>query len=321
MTKRLQRLAFRITPEKRETFDSWLGRLLSRHEIDRRGLLRHLGCDVRLVGEHLGAGHKGVRKHLRTSYDEMLDMLAWSVDIPKISLVEATIRNPRAYLLPPSCQIYGCLVCWMEALNSGRPLTIRKEWAYRASWLCHLHDIPLHSVEGLRRLRTRDGQSCYLSDKIGLMRSWFAKVRVLRRARLWNEQCIDVLQLGATPSGSRWDDFHRYFDAFARNNYHFSPARIQLMALAHRPGFGEALRFEDLIAQSDEKLNGKRYSVFDHRPKASNREVLSLELGSLMRGDHKRYDCNLQHLLLAHCAVLHRQGWSSIWRAMRSLSN
>ena len=309
MTKGLQRLAFKVTPEKRETFDSWLGRLLTRHEIDLRGLLRHLGCDVRLVGKHLGAGHKGVRKHLRASYDEMLGMLAWSVDVPKITLVKATIQSPRAYLLPPSCQVYGCLVCWMEALSSGRPLTIRKEWIYRASWLCHLHDIPLHSVEGLRRLRTKDGQLSYLSDKIGVMRSWFAKVRVLRRAKQWNEQCIDLLQLGGTPSVSRWHDFHRYFDAFTRNNYHFSPARIQLLALAHRPGFREALRFENLMAHSNEELSSQEGNRLDSMEVNSNEDFLALELGRLMRGSHKRFYCDLHALLLAYSAVRQRQKW------------
>lgn len=310
MNGRLQRLAFRVTPEDGETFDSWLNRLLARHETDLRSILRHLGCDLRLLREPLGQGHQGVRKDLRTSYNEMLDMLSWALNCPKISLVKATTRAPKPYLLPLGCQTYGCLVCWMEALQDGRPIVIRKEWTYRASWFCHVHHIPLHSIEGLQKLRTRDGQISYLSDKIGVMRSWFASVRALRRAIHWNEQCIDLLQLGATPSVSKWHDFHRYFEAFTRNKYHFSPARIQLLALAHRRRFAQALRFQYLIAHSDEDPSAHRSDLLDNRRASSNDESLSLELGRLMGGSQQKFYCDLHALLLAYSAVRQRQKWS-----------
>lgn len=306
MNQPLQRLAFKVQPEFDETFDSWLARLLSRHEVDLRDLLRHLGCDPRLAEQWLGGGHKNVRRDLRDSYDHFLDVVAWAVDARKLKLVETTAKIPCNYMLPTACQHYGCLVCWMEALGSNRPIVIKKQWTFRLSWLCHTHDIPLHSAKPLQRLRTRDAQVKYLSDTIGLMRAWIAKARVLRRAKYWNRDCVDLLYLCATPADQWNRDVARYFEVFSQNRFHFSPARIQLMALAHRISHREALRFENFIRASDRALDKRRARDASTRATAESVSGATSDLTLLMKQANRTYEGKLSDLLMAYTAVRQR---------------
>ena len=306
MNRPLQRLAFRVRPEIDETFDSWLNRLLSRHEVDLRDLLRHLGCDPRLAEQWLGGGHKNVRHDLHDSYEHFLDMVAWAVDAEKLALIETVAKVPTKYLLPVACQHYGCLVCWMEALRSNRPLVIRTPWTYRLSWLCHTHDIPLHSIQPLQRLRTSDAQTQYLSNAIGLMRAWIAKVRVLRRAKYWNKECVDLLDLSSTPPDQRNRDVSRYFELFAENRFHVSPARIQLMALAHRISHREALRFDNFLRNSDRALDNRRARNVGATGTSEALSVNTSDLALLMKQADKTYEAKLSDLLIAYTAVRQR---------------
>lgn len=306
MTRSLERLAFKVQPELQETFDSWLYRLLTRHQVNLRDLLRHLGCDERLTGEWMGGGHTNVRKHLRASYDHFLEMVAWAVDDEKLSLVESTASAPRPYLLPPGCQTYGCPVCWMRALDDNRPSIIQHSWTYKLSWLCHAHDIPLIPIGPLRKLRTIEAQRDYLSDMIGINREWIARVRVLRRAKAWNREAVALLGLDCGPEDQKDRNVTRYFDFFAQNRFHFSTARIQLMALAHRVAHSEALRFEQLLDASDQSLNKRRVNIMSTNKSQASRSDEKPDLTLLMKQSSKTYDVKLANLLMAYTAVSQR---------------
>ena len=306
MTQSLQRLAFRVQPEREETFDSWLYRLLVRHQVNLRELLRHLGCDERLTGEWMGGGHKNVRAPLRDSYDHFLETVAWAVDCQKLSLVKSIIPTPSAYLLPPGCQNYSCPVCWMETLSDNRPIVIQHRWAYKLSWFCHGHDVPLVPIGPLRKLRTTEAQRDYLSDMIGITREWIARVRVLRRAKAWNRECVALLTLNCGPEDQRDRDVTRYFDYFAQNRFHFSTVRIRLMALAHRVAHSEALRFEQLLDASDQSLNKRRVNIMLSNKSQASRSDEKQPLTLLMKQSSKTYDVNLANLLMAYTAVSQR---------------
>lgn len=304
MTQRIERLAFRVVPCENETFDSWLWRLLDRHEIDLRDLLKHLDCDLDLLSQPLGRGSDAVKPYLRSSYVQLIETLAWSIELPKERIERCAISGDEAYQLPAGCQIYGCLVCWMRALRWGKPTVIEKQWTYRASWLCHFHDIPLHTIEPLRRFRTIEAREKYLSDTIGSMRAWIANVRVLRRAKEWNRQCIDLLILEQSPNRESGYDLRQYYAVFSRNRYHFSPARIQLMALAHRPGVSEPNRFDNFVDQSKQTLLSPARCLLKTQALGQRPKPVSTPMADLMGTSRKIYHIDLGELLLSYSSIL-----------------
>jgi hypothetical protein len=141
--RELEPLAFRVRPLQNECFDSWLHRLVARHDTTRKALFIHLGGDPRLASYDLARGKAGVPAHLHAAFDRLIAQLGWAVEIEPEMVVATFVSLPTHWLLPPALRRFGCAACWREALAQNKPLCVSKEWILCASWWCHDHGLPL----------------------------------------------------------------------------------------------------------------------------------------------------------------------------------
>lgn len=118
-------LAYRVLPQPEEFFDSWLDRLVSRHDTTRIGLFEFLGLEPGLARLDLGGGQVA---RTRADAGAAIERIAWAVQC-EVSVVQATLVPASGeYLLPPRGRHYGCLKCWLEFHLAGKPLVILREW-------------------------------------------------------------------------------------------------------------------------------------------------------------------------------------------------
>jgi hypothetical protein len=74
----LEPLAFRVRPQPGECFDSWIGRVATRHEVERIELFRHLGVDTRLARFGLARGKTGLDVQEHADATNLVERLAWA---------------------------------------------------------------------------------------------------------------------------------------------------------------------------------------------------------------------------------------------------
>ena len=272
-----QRLAYRVKPRRAECFNSWMSRLLERHTISLVQLIAHLECDPQLAKFDLAFGKRFVPSNLHGEFDTLLKELAWSIDRPKRTILQTMYRADRHDVLPLAAQTYGCPKCWSNALGRGEPLSIRKEWTYRASFWCHLHNMPLHdrmSIDTCLSQTAKIRRCKVLAVKLASWRDGLRIDPVLMR--LNQEYLSIVVSAPGEPQG-----FSRhvigYCAAFGGNDYHFTKARIALLLLAHANKPFQANRYDHFLSQDRRKLlSGRRYRFAGNRRPIFTRRLIEM---------------------------------------------
>jgi|GEM_PF-3370651 hypothetical protein len=254
-----QRLAYRVKPQRVECFNSWMSRLLEKHTITLAQLIGHLECDPELAKFDLALGLRAVPDDLYAEFDKFLSELAWSIGSSKHTTTRTMHRGATHDVLPRVAQFYGCPRCWRNALFKGDQVIIKKEWIYRASFWCHEHNLPLHgraSIDACPSRAAKIKRCDILAEKLTKWRNELPIDDVL--LRLNREYLALAAKPYEAPQGLSRDALG-YFQAFGRNDYHFTKARIQLLLLAHANKWWQANRFNRFLNQSRRQLlSGKR---------------------------------------------------------------
>ncbi len=222
-------LAYRVLPQPEEFFDSWLDRLVSRHDTTRVGLFEFLGLEPGLARLDLGGGQVA---SARVGADVAIERLAWAVQC-EVSVVQATLVPASGEcLLPPRGRHYGCPQCWLELHLAGKPLVSLREWVLRLCWHCRKHQALLvdlyevpRSADGaidLASLHCRADTAVRVLDLLG-----FAESRLLA-----NRHAVQKL-LGQGPAERPPSGLDAYMREFSANRLHVVPARTLLLAHAH----------------------------------------------------------------------------------------
>lgn len=222
-------LAYRVLPQPEEFFDSWLDRLVSRHDTTRTGLFEFLGLEPGLARHDLGGGQEVSG---RAEAGAAIDRLAWAVQC-EVSVAQATlIPASGACLLPLRGRHYGCPQCWLEFYLAGKPLVILREWALRQSWLCRKHEALLVDLRNVPR--RADG----VIDLASLRRLAAVSVRALEllgfaEPRLLANRHAALKLLGQGAAERPPPGLDAYMREFSANRLHVVPARTLLLAHAH----------------------------------------------------------------------------------------
>jgi hypothetical protein len=271
-------LAFRVRPLVDECFDSWIDRVAFAHEATRSALFRHLGIEPALAGQDLARGRRGLGAAWYAAFDGLVERLAWAVQCEKERISATFLACEASALLPRGLRHYACARCWYEARRAGKPEFIRREWILRASWRCREHGVPLSdmgkapdepggrlSLAQLARLvvLAEDSLAMATPSQKAIRRNSAALAQLARRSEWQRHRAIDLA----------------YRDRFAANVFHFSAARIAMLALAHGRRDAAPRRFETLISQAlperpmpggglvDQKLPYRLQDAFKGKPR------------------------------------------------------
>ncbi len=256
-------LAFRVRPSLNECFDSWMDRLVARHDTTRKALFRHLDVDPRLADHDLMRGKASVPVRLHASFDRLIGQLCWAVEIEPEVVMETFVSLPTHWLLPPALRRFGCAQCWREALAVNKPLVVKKEWILCASWWCHDHGLPLSrkpESDPASRADLRSRQLTHLeTDARDLARSTKPTKRLIAANKVGITYLLDGFD-GLFPRRRRV-----YFESMVANGFHLSSARIRLMALRHSPNAEPARRFSEFVVLSRAEMRRSGQGFFERK--------------------------------------------------------
>lgn len=245
-------LAFRVRPQPDECFDSWLDRIVHRHETTRKILFRYLDVDPNLADFDLARGKLGLPTRQHAAFDGLVAGLGWAVDVDSDAVMGSFSAGPAHWLLPRTLRRYGCACCWSAMIAEGRPLHVRKEWIWCASWWCHEHRLPLSVMPASDGLRREASLATMLGRLEAAARDMERAVRPTARLIAYNRVAIDFLRAGDDGVVARW--YRRYVETIVANGFHLSSERIRLLALRHSRGAEPARRFERFVALSRSEL-------------------------------------------------------------------
>ncbi|MBP8671841.1 MAG: hypothetical protein KBI08_10825 [Sphingobium sp.] len=248
-----------MRPLQNECFDSWLHRLVARHDTTRKALFIHLGGDPRLASYDLARGKAGVPAHLHAAFDRLIAQLGWAVEIEPEMVVATFVSLPTHWLLPPALRRFGCAACWREALAQNKPLCVSKEWILCASWWCHDHGLPLSFMPESDAGSRSDASVRKLAKLEVAARELARSIRPTKRLIAANKDAMTFLLEGDDGMFPRRQ--RAYFECMVANGFHLSSVRIQLMALRHSRGAEPARRFEQFVAIRRNELHraGRRF--------------------------------------------------------------
>ncbi len=123
-------LAFRVRPSLNECFDSWMDRLVARHDTTRKSLFRHLDVDPRLADHDLMRGKASVPVGLHASFDRLIGQLCWAVEIEPEVVMETFVSLPTHWLLPPALRRFGCASAGARPLQKTSRLSLKRNGSY-----------------------------------------------------------------------------------------------------------------------------------------------------------------------------------------------
>lgn len=222
-------LAYRVLPQPEEFFDSWLDRVVLRHETSRAQLFAFLGLETRLAGLDLAVGPDAAT---RATSVTVIERFALALECDASVLQATFVPASPAFVLPPRVRHYGCPHCWMERHRAGEPLTILREWVLRQSWYCRGHDALLVDLSAIRigddgeidvvRLRHLAEAAARVFDLLG-----FAD------ARLQANRHAAARLLGQVTGERVPADLDGYLAEFSENGLHLVAGRTLLLAHAH----------------------------------------------------------------------------------------
>ena len=245
-------LAYRVKPRPNEAFDSWMDRLTAKHEVTRAELFRHLGCDPRFAARDLARGWHGLQKEDFADFHRLIECLAWAVDTKTRSIEATFVAVPEAALLPPALRIFGCPLCWREAVEAGEPRILTRDSILCASWMCLRHHLPLSPVRRLAGDRPPGAAMRILDAQVAVMQNLRRRFPPKAAMFEFNRSLVNQW-VGERTAGVRRGEMG-YRARFAANRFHVSPARIALLAAAHSERGRSAERFEDFVALTPHAL-------------------------------------------------------------------
>jgi hypothetical protein len=238
-------LAFRVRPLPQECFDSWIERLATAHETDRRGLFGHLGIVPTLASLDLARGYLGLDPVWHEPFAMMVERLAWAVQV-KADVVQATCLGcAAAAVLPRRWRCYACARCWYAARHADKPLIILKEWILRASWRCWKHGVPLSDMSAIIS-DPEPARLADLFDRLAKAMRVYWKMPARPKALHHNGMMVAGLAYRGAWQGIGAHEA-AYHARFAGNAYHIVPDRIAMLALAHSSRSHAARDFERLL--------------------------------------------------------------------------
>jgi hypothetical protein len=227
----LEPLAFRVLPQPGECFDSWIGRVAGRHEVDRTELFRHLGIETRLARFDLVGGEKGIGGKESSDAINLVARLAWAMHVDD-ALIEATfVSAGMDMVLPPALRWYGCPQCWHEWLAAGEPLVILREWIFRVAWHCSRHHVLLADLAPVLRIVGRAARLRWLANEARQGSRMFGAEDYKPDLLTLNRRALVHLQGATTPGYTA--PLRAYLAEFGGNQVHVATSRIIILACAH----------------------------------------------------------------------------------------
>jgi hypothetical protein len=178
--------------------------------------------------------------------------LGWAVDVDRDAVMDGFAAGPAHWLLPLTLRRYGCACCWSGLIAEGRPLYIRKDWIWSASWWCHEHQLPLSVMPAWDWPRREGSLAAMLGRLEAAAREIVRAARPTARLIAYNRAVIEFLRKG--DDGVTPQRYRRYVETIVANRFHFSSERIRLLALRHSSGAQPARRFERFVALSRSEL-------------------------------------------------------------------
>ena len=294
-------LAFRVRPRPNEAFDSWMGRLTARHEVTRSEIFRHLGCEPRLGTCDLARGWHGVAEADYPAFYQLVETLAWAVQVPTRAIEATFVVVPEAALLPPALRVFDCPLCWREALQAGEPLVINREWILRVSWMCQRHHLPLAGMRRPFHSRTPRAAAHYLDAQITAMQTLRRRFPSTPAMAAFNRNVIDAI-LGKPDAGLRRGE-NGYRIRFFANRFHLSTARIALLAAAHSERTGKADRFEALVGLSASALLRSSANLLNPKNRRADKPNRPSVPEGLVTRRVTRWQAGLHELIEAYVVV------------------
>lgn len=302
-------LAFRVRPRRDEAFDSWIDRLVTRHEVTRAELYRHLGCDPRLAARDLARGGLGLEKTDYPAFYHLVETLAWAVEVSP-SQIEATfVPAPAAALLPRALRVFGCASCWLDAIQAGEPPIIARDWTLLASWMCLRHRLPLaplHKVVGgaapraaARKLKTQ----VIALQRLGRRHPPTAAMLAFNRSLIGR-------LLGERGAGMRRGEYG-YGERYAVNRFHLTRARIALLAAAHSERTRPSDRFEYFAGLSTSALLRSSAKALDPKTRPQNRSITPSMPEGIITVRINHWQASFSDMLDAYVGA-RRYAWSGL---------
>lgn len=248
----LEPLAFRIRPRREECFDSWIDRLVTKHETTRRALYEHLEIDPSLAGIDLASTSRILPDRL----DHLVERLAWATLMPESAVRRTFVACPRMNILPPGLRTFGCAECWLDWHREGVPLRISRQWIFKVSTWCSKHKLlltNLRRIKAMSKQQTIDSALLTMVEQTRVEMSAFslsserlALTGRLVRARITG-QAID-LYAAEKP----------FVAALASNRFHFTTVRHLLLASLHSRDHHESERLEEIFQFNARPLGAKK---------------------------------------------------------------
>lgn len=295
-------LAFRVRPQPAEGFDSWLDRIVRRHETSRRTLFRYLDVDPDLANYDLARGKLGLPARHHATFDGLVAGLGWAVDVDRDAVMDGFAAGPAHWILPLTLRRYGCACCWSGLIAEGRPLYIRKDWIWSASWWCHEHQLPLSVMPAWDWPRREGSLAAMLGRLEAAAREIVRAARPTARLIAYNRAVIEFLRKG--DDGVTPQRYRRYVETIVANRFHFSSERIRLLALRHSSGAQPARRFERFVALSRSEL-AKEGRGFFRRPQPRV-EGIDIEAAIDRPRRGRRWEPDLPMLLQTYLSIAQR---------------
>jgi hypothetical protein len=239
-------------------------------------LFRYLDVDPDLANYDLARGKLGLPARHHATFDGLVAGLGWAVDVDRDAVMDGFAAGPAHWLLPLTLRRYGCACCWSGLIAEGRPLYIRKDWIWSASWWCHEHQLPLSVMPAWDWPRREGSLAAMLGRLEAAAREIVRAARPTARLIAYNRAVIEFLRKG--DDGVTPQRYRRYVETIVANRFHFSSERIRLLALRHSSGAQPARRFERFVALSRSEL--AKEEGFFRRPQPRVEESISRRLST-----------------------------------------
>lgn len=286
-------LAFPIKPRKGEAYDSWIGRLTSKHEVTRAQLFAHLKCNPKLASRDLARGWQTFSSKTEWGdFGTLVASLADAVRVRDDHIEGMFVPSPIEALLPPAMRKFACAACWQSSLTDGEPLIIKREWILRASWTCREHNLPLAWLLGSIDDRNPRLAQNMLVRQIDAARRLKERIAVPRAMHQRNTGLLDRLLDKPKASILRGD--LGYQQRMMANPFHLSRARIALLMAAHGDRRHVAERFEAFIDLTVPRLHKHGQGILNpkirRRAKVRPRVPEGLDVVTHRTWQSDRYD-------------------------------
>ncbi|NML95135.1 hypothetical protein [Novosphingobium olei] len=279
-----------------------MDRLAARHEVTRAELFRHLDCEPWLASRDLARGWPGVAAADYAAFHQLIETLAWAVQAPTRAIAATFIPAPESALLPPALRVFGCALCWRDAVIAGEPMVLERDWILRASWRCQRHNLPLAPVRRLIGDRAPRSAVRILEAQVVALDRLRRRLPPTAAMAAFNHNVLGQL-MGQQNRGMRRGET-AYRTRFVANRFHLAPTRIALLAAAHSARPQAPDRFERLVALSAPALLRSSANLLDPKGRRPDAPAPWSVPEGLITRRVVRWEAGLADLIGAYALVL-----------------